>query len=191
MPVVTPKIKFLVNVLIGLLVVAALVWFFSHVIKPAQKESALSRNEALNILKDSAPFIANPVLFNLADITSDFDKKFFQKNFDKHTFFLLKMDLDQNGKEDYVISGKLPQEKTTFVYIAEKTEKGFESKYYRKLFLEKGYFMLYVFEEEGRKKLVIGLTAGTDDVLTVNHDGGRYYLNYSGDETKFFSEAFQ
>ncbi len=191
MPVVTPKIKFLVNVLIGLLVVAALVWFFSHVIKPAQKESALSRNEALNILKDSAPFIANPVLFNLADITSDFDKKFFQKNFDKHTFFLLKMDLDQNGKEDYVISGKLPQEKTTFVYIAEKTDKGFESKYYRKLFLEKGYFMLYVFEEEGRKKLVIGLTAGTDDVLTVNHDGGRYYLNYSGDETKFFSEAFQ
>jgi hypothetical protein len=191
MPVVTPKIKFLVNVLISLLVVAALVWFFSHVIKPAQKESALSRNEALNILKDSAPFIANPVLFNLADITSDFDKKFFQKNFDKHTFFLLKMDLDQNGKEDYVISGKLPQEKTTFVYIAEKTDKGFESKYYRKLFLEKGYFMLYVFEEEGRKKLVIGLTAGTDDVLTVNHDGGRYYLNYSGDETKFFSEAFQ
>jgi hypothetical protein len=191
MPVVTPKIKFLANILVGLLVIAALGWFFTHVIKPAQKESALSRSEALGVLKSSAPFIVNPVLFDIADITSDYDKKFFQKNFDKHTFFLLKMDLDQNGKEDYVISGKLPQEKTTFVYIAEKTDKGFEPKYYRKLFLEKGYFMLYVFEEEGRKKLVIGLTAGTDDVLTVSHDGGRYYLNYSGDETKFYSEAFQ
>jgi len=177
--------------LLGLLVVAALGWFFTHVIKPVQKESALSRSEALNILKSSAPFIVNPVLFDVSDITSDYDKKFFQKNFDKHTFFLLKMDLDQNGKEDYVISGKLPQEKSTFIYIAEKTDNRFVPKYYYNLYPEKGYFMLYVFEEAGQKKLVLGLTAGTDDVLTLNHENGNIYLNYSGDETKFYSKAFK
>jgi len=158
-------------------------------------ESRLTKAEARLIIEAVAPFISKPRLFKVSDIKNRYDQKFFVENYNKSTFFLHRMDLNRNGIEDKIIIGKMSGFNNTFVLIVEEIGGKSVVRYYRSISADKGYLMLYQFNDENNlEKLAIGLTAGSNDLLSVYWDSKKkqYYLIYGdgADSTRFYSEDY-